>query len=595
MAPAASEGPAWPELHRERRTIVVVDVVESVRLMQKHEGAFIDCWRGFVNEVRGKVLPAHGGRLVKSLGDGMLLEFTSVPEAVAAALEVRRIMARIGCNFDSAEGISLRIGIHQADVVIDDLDVYGSGVNLASRVAALAQPSQIVLTAQARDALVPSLDGELHDIGECYVKHMTEPVRCFVVDEPDPALTVLPPPLEEAFAGPALAVLPLDAVGEPGAQSIGEAVATELVSLLSRSHRIRVISPLSSRALAARSLSCAQIGTRLGARYLVSGSLACVGERVSITLQLSDTTSSNVVWSDVVRMKLRDVLDPEAGGLPSIVAAMMDAIDKAEVEKARTLPLPTLHSYTLLIGGVMMMHRVGAADFARARKVLEFLADRTGRHPLPKAWLAKWHVLNVQQGWSPDAPSDAAAALRYTAAALDADPGCSLAHTMEGFARANILRDFDGAASCYAHALDVNPSDSLAWLLKGMLHAFRDEGAEAIGACDRALGLSPLDPLRYFYDALAASAALTAGDYGRAVSLARRSLRLNRSHLSTHRALTAALALAGHGAEAQASASELLARDPGFTVSGFLARTPGRGSGTSARIAAALKEAGIPE
>ncbi|MDM0064984.1 adenylate/guanylate cyclase domain-containing protein [Variovorax sp. J31P207] len=593
MGSTTDAGVSWPEL-RARRTIVVVDVVESVRLMQAHEAEFIARWRRFVDEMRTRVLPQYGGRLVKSLGDGMLLEFAETPPALAAALEAQRVIARCSEGFSDGEQLCLRIGAHLADVLVDELDVYGSGVNLAARIMALAQPSQIVISAEARDALVPSLDGEVHDLGECYVKHLTTPVRCFSIEEPQHHPPILPLLSNDAFIGPAIAVMPLDHGGGDLIAGLGEALAGEVASVLSRSRRIRVISQLSTRAVASRGMLCDEIGKRLGARYVLSGTLAAVSGTATVVTELSDVVSGNVLWSEVLQPALAALFDPDSGHVGAIVAGIMDAIDHAEVEKARMLPLPTLQSYTLMIAGVTMMHRTAGADFARARLILEHLLERSGRHPLPRAWLAKWHVLNVQQGWSADPASDARAALDHTARAMEADPACHLAHTIEGFVRANVLRDFDRAGACYTRALDLNPNDALAWLLSGMLHAFRDEGQAAVQACEHAQGLSPLDPLRYFFDALSASAALTAGQYERAVLLARRSLQLNRSHLSTHRALTAALALAGRTDEARTCAAELLARDPGFTVSQFLDRTPGRAFGISTRIAHALRDAGIP-
>lgn len=592
MDSAATGEKAWPELHRVRRAIVVVDVVESVRLMQAHEADFIDRWRRFVNEVRTQVLPQHGGRLVKSLGDGMLLEFEKVPEAVSASLAMHRAIERDNEHDPVLPAVGLRIGVHLADVVVDELDLYGAGVNLAARIAALAGPAQIVLSADARDAIVPSLDGELDDMGECYLKHVDVPVRCFQLKAPELRQHDLPLPAVDVMQGPSIAVMPFDAAAEEDAP--GDAVAEELIGILSRSERLHVISRLSTRSLAGRRLPCEKVGEALGARYVLSGTVQRAGSGYRIHAELADASTSGVVWTESVRVPMNRLLDPDEGGAASIAAGVLDAMDRTEVQRARSLPLPTLRNYTLLVGGVTLMHRTGAHDFARAREILEFLAERTGRHPLPRAWLAKWHVLNVQQGWSASPAADALAALTLTRRALDVDPSCSLAHTVEGFARANILREFDVAEACYSRALDVNPNDSLAWLLSGVLRAFRDEGEVAVAWCERARQLSPLDPLRYFYDALSASAALTAGRYDMAVTLARRSLRLNRSHLSTHRALTAALALAGRGAEAHASAAELLARDPGFTVSGFLARTPGQNYGVARRIADALRDAGVP-
>ena len=179
MAVPTNDGMQWPELQRSRRTIVVVDVVESVRLMQAHEADVIDRWRRFVNEVRGEVLITHGGRLVKSLGDGMLLEFANVPSAVAAALDMQQRIVPYNEAREATAAILLRIGLHTADVVVDDLDIYGTGVNLAARLAGLADPGGIVASAEVRDQLVPGLSAEVEDLGDCYLKHMAEPQRHF--------------------------------------------------------------------------------------------------------------------------------------------------------------------------------------------------------------------------------------------------------------------------------------------------------------------------------------------------------------------------------------------------------------------------------
>jgi adenylate cyclase len=582
-----------PELQRARRAIVVVDVVESVRLMQEDESGFIDRWRRFVNQVRTEVLPAHGGRLVKSLGDGMLLEFASVPQAVAASFALHACAAHVNQGHPPASAIHLRIGSHVAEVASDEFDLYGAGVNLASRVAALASPDGTVVTADVRDALIPDLDAELDDLGECHFKHVAQPQRCFRLSQAtQPAAAAMPAPVP--LQAPSVAVLPLVDASVDGPLVLGQAIAEELIALLARSDRLSVISRLSTSALAARNLSATEVGARLGANYVLSGSIKGDRSRVALTFELADAHSGHVLWAETFAVRLADLLQPDCEVLAAAAAATADTIASIELARATSLPLPNLDSYTLMVGGVALMHRTGASDFGRARELLEHLAERSGRHPVPYAWLGKWHVLKVQQGWSADPKADARSAIDLTARALDADANCSLAHTVEGFARANILREFDIAGTCYERALTANPSDSLAWLLNGMLQAFQGDGDHAVIACDRALLLSPLDPLRYFYDALAASAALTAQKYDRAAELARRSLRLNRSHLSTHRALTAALELAGRHEEAALAAQELLARDPGFTVSSFLARTPGRDFSIGQRIAEALREAGVP-
>src|SRR5580765_3487201 len=216
----------WPELSRQRRAIVVVDVVESVRLMQANEADVIDRWRRFVNEVRTQVLPAHGGRLVKSLGDGLLLEFGTVPAAVAASLDVQRRIMPFNVGRDANAVMGLRIGVHVAEVVVDALDIYGAGVNLAARLADLAAPGEIAASAEARDALAEGVDADLHDLGECFLRRIDEPVRAYRIETPDSdrsflALSDKPPDLTPtvAFIPP----LPLDSSNaNPG---LGELIA----------------------------------------------------------------------------------------------------------------------------------------------------------------------------------------------------------------------------------------------------------------------------------------------------------------------------------------------------------------------------------
>jgi len=589
MSTTATEEPRWPELHRARRAIVVVDVVESVRLMQQHEDDVIDRWRRFVHEVRTEVLPPHGGRLVKSLGDGMLLEFESVPGAAGAVSELHRRLLSAG-DASGPEVLQVRAGAHVADVVVDDLDIYGKGVNLAARLATLAKPRETVISADFRDALVPGLDADIEDLGECFLKHIEKPVRSYRLSPPGkPTMS-----MAQRLEGSVIAVVPFEDLS-PAAAGAGQALAEELIGALSRTSRFHLLSRLSTAALAARGNTVQEIARQLGARYVVAGSVAAMARRLLVRVELSEGDQGRVIWSDKLKGDIGELLEPGDGLVQSIAGSVADAIDRTEVDHLASRPLASLQSYTLMVGGVALMHRTARADFQRAREILEHLVDRSGRHPLPRAWMAKWHVLRVQQGWSDDPQADGRTAVALTRAA-DQFEGCAaaLAMTMEGFARANVLREFDKAEDCYDLALKLNPSDSLAWLLKGVLHAFRGEGQEAMGACIRAQALSPLDPMRYFYDALTASAALSAGAYDEAVQWAQRSLRLNCMHLSTYRVLTAALLLAGRVEEGRAAASRLLALDPGFTVSGFLERTPGRSYPISQRIAQAFREAGIP-
>jgi class 3 adenylate cyclase len=176
---AAAELPCWPLFHRARRAIVVVDVVESVRLMQANEAEVILRWRHLVNDVRQRLLPLHGGRLVKSLGDGMLIEFEAIEDAVAAALALCSCAAKVNEGQAPQERIRLRIGVHVGEVVSDELDIYGHEVNIAQRLSTLARPDDIVASVAVVDGLVPGLHAEVEDMGPRHLKHLREPVRAF--------------------------------------------------------------------------------------------------------------------------------------------------------------------------------------------------------------------------------------------------------------------------------------------------------------------------------------------------------------------------------------------------------------------------------
>jgi adenylate cyclase len=283
--------------------------------------------------------------------------------------------------------------------------------------------------------------------------------------------------------------------------------------------------------------------------------------------------------------------DPLPGRL---VSEACSAMMVRELQRTQGKAPQSLESRTLLLASISLMHRISPLAFQRSQQMLQALIDRTPHLAAPYAWLAKWHVLRVTQGWSENAQADGRAALENTKRALDRDATSSLAMTVEGQVNTYILKRLDMAEQLYAQALQANPNDSLAWLLKGTLHAFRDEGKDAVRHTRQALKLSPLDPLKYYFDSLAATAALSAGQYPRALQLAERSLRLNRTHASTLRAMIAALWNLGRESEARAMASELLKIDPGFSIRTFNERSPAAPFKLGKAVATALEGAGIP-
>jgi adenylate cyclase len=586
--------PAVDEVTRVVRTVLVVDVVESVRLMQEDEAGTVQRWRAFVDYVVHQLLPGQDGRLVKSLGDGLMLEFPRVATAVGMAFEMQEAIAHAGVDVPPGRRLHLRIGIHVSPLVTDEHDIYGHGVNLAARLTTLAGPDEIVVSADVRDQLTPALDADIEDLGECYVKHVQQPVRAFRVGAPGEQPVIERGNLAEDLRA-TIAVIPFrPRTLHATTDVLGQLLADEVISSLSRSPEVNVVSRLSTSAFQGREANLDDVSAYLRADYVVSGSYHVDGDRVTLKAELAETRTMQVAWTQTLKGSVNGIIagdDPLASHLVNEACAAMMV---RELQRSQGKAPQSLQNHTLLLSSITLMHRISPLAFTRAQQMLQVLIERTPRLAAPYAWLAKWHVLRVTQGWSSDAEADGKAALDNTKRALDRDATSSLAMTVEGQVNTYILKRLDVAEQFYAQALQSNPNDSLAWLLKGTLHAFRDEGKEAIRHTRHALRLSPLDPLKYYFDSLAATAALSAGQYQRALQLADRSLRLNRTHASTLRVIITALCRLGRIDDARRHASQLLVLEPGFSVDRYLKRSPGAPYKLGRDVASALADAGVP-
>jgi adenylate cyclase len=591
MPPSLALSPA----ERAVRAVLVVDMAESVRLMQEDEEDTVARWRSLVGETTQAILPQHEGRLVKSLGDGMLLEFPAVLAAVQAAFAIQRSARAANEDVPAGRRVLLRMGVQVGERIADQHDIYGHGVNLAARLAGLAGPGEIVVSAEVRDHLTPSLDADVEDLGECYLKHVRQPVRAYRIGPPGPR-PVFELSAEPETLRPTVAVIPFAArSAAPEHAVLGEIVADDVIAGLSRSADLNVISRLSTSPFRSRDAGPAEIRAHLSADYVLSGAYRASGDRLVWTVELAESRSGRAVWADEARSRVGSVIGGSSELVARIVSRVGAAILARELERAQSNPLPTLESYTLLVGAINLMHRLSPRDFDRAREMLEALIERVPRAATPQAWLGKWHVLRVWQGWSGDAAEEARHALTCTQRALQLDPACTLALVVDGLVHMALLKRLEVAEARYERALEINPNESLGWLWKGTLHAFRGEGGLAMAGARRALRLSPLDPLRHYYDSLASTAALSAHRYEEAVTLAQRSLRVNRTHASTLRALAIAQWQLGRGGDAQRTVQELLRLEPGLTTRAYLERSPGSDYETGRRWAAALRSAGVPE
>lgn len=576
--------------------IVVADMVGSVALFDRDEAGTARRWTRLVNDIETRVLPATGGRLVKSTGDGFILEFGDVSSAMRCSAEIHRAFAAASAGTAPELAMAARVGVHVADVYASALDIFGRGVNLAARLGSLGRPGETIVSAELRDRLVPGLDCDVEDIGASFFKHAAEPVCAFRVvgdGTPEPRWLGADPQLALQSA---IAVVPFEArLVDPAFDAAGEMLADSIIAKLSGCSRLRVISRLSTSKLRGRSLGTRSVGSVLGADFTLGGSYRMAGTQILLIAELAATTDAEVLWVREYRCSIHDLLVPDAEIVARIAAEVADAIAARSVRRARTAPLPTLESFALLLAGTAMMHRSSPEEFRRSREILEALVDRHPRAPEPRAWLAKWYVLRVTRGLAEAGSMETGRALEQTRRALDAEPDCSLALAIEGFVHIHMSRDLDLAERRIDDSISVNPNEALGWLFRSVTLGFKGEGPVSLAAAETALRLSPIDPMHHYFDALASAAAIRAGDFARASSLAVRALRINRNHLPTLRCLAIAQVETGNPEEARKSVGRILELDPQFTIARYLARAP---TGTEAKLAMytqALREAGVPE
>lgn len=578
-----------------KRAVLLVDVVESVRLVEQDEAGAIARWLAFVEHVKTRVLPEWKGRAVKSLGDGLLLDFDDARSAAAAAFAIQHASNRENEGRAESSRMHLRMGLEVSDVVIEPDDLHGRGVNLAARLMSLAGPGEIVVSAHVHDQLTPDLDAESEDLGDCFLRHVSQPVRAYRIGPPGPRPLTRPAAPHDELA-PFVAVLPFaPRLTAPEHEVIGEILAEEVIRSLSVTADLNVISRLSTSLFRGRQLSLDEIRTHLNADYVLSGVFSSDGNGLTLNAELAEARSGRILWTDRAKARVSDVVSGDPQLTARIAAEVNSAIVAGELRHAQTQSLPTLKSYSLLLGAIALMHRLSIDDFHYARELLQTLLERGSRHPIALAWLANWHVLRVQQGWSADEKAEALRALDCTKRALDADPNCSLALAVDGFVHTNLVKRLDVAEERYNAALASNPNNAFAWLLRGTLFTFKEDGARAINDTQHALSLAPLGPHRWFYDALAAGACLTARDYDRAFALSLRSKKANRKHPSTLRILTVAQWQLGLHEDARRTARELLAIQPDLTVGRWRARSPGGSTATGSEIAKVLRLVGVPE
>ncbi|MBT9552050.1 MAG: hypothetical protein IV088_14445 [Hydrogenophaga sp.] len=580
----------------QNKVVLVMDLVESVRLMASNEASVVFHWHSFLQHARDEVLPRHGGRLVKSLGDGILVEFDEVAPAAKATLRLHRFFDEYNRRRDDDSKLWLRAGLNATHLYVDDHDVFGHGVNLAARVAGLAGPGETVITANVHDALVDGVDGDMADMGECYLKHWPEPVRTWTLSPPSGTGLFLKP---AALARPddfraTIAVLPFVSRGNVAEHFvIGELLADGVIVQLSRSQHLRVISRLSTSVLRGREDANQTASQQLDAHFVLSGSYVAMGDRVLVTAELCNSRSNEVIWADRLTGDVMDVVQQESELINALASTCADQLLHSEVQRTLTQALPRLDSSALMLGAINLMHRSTRRDLERSQQLLEALVDRHKRSVAPWAWLAKWHIMQVVQGIAPNPQESFQRAIDISDRALDMAPDSALALSVKGHAMCHLGKDVEESNRLLNEATHSNPNDPMARLYSSVWSQLWGRPADSLQAAQDALALSPLDPQRYYFEMMLANSHLAMGNYAAAIELCKSSLSKNRYHAPTVRVLVFSQYEAGLRDDARRTLELLCQLQPDLTVNRYLAS--GNQSQTRQHGARVLKALGLPE
>ena len=517
-------------------------------------------------------------RLRTSRENTILVETENVSHALQLALQVKA---------KDPSG-HFRLGLDLCNVQSARDEISGPRVQ---QVVSQAAAREILATQDIQGLALDELDCVFEDLGERKVGRSE--VRIFRV-HPAGGIERTTSRIDSQSLLPTIAVIPFEP-RVPGERALlGEVIAEDVISALSRSAELNVTSRLSTRAFSMREATLAEVGFALRADYVLSGSFIEAEGRVILNAELSVVDSGQVLWTERLECKIAEILQ-DLETVHTIVSHVRRAIVLSEIRAAKEYPLAELSNHNLLLGAVGLMHRMSANDFKTARLLLNALVERVPHQPAPQAWMARWHVLRVQQGWSESPLEEARSALEASKAALDIDPENSHALASEGMVLTNLSHRLDEAEDRYNTALEFNPNDAYGSLLRGTLYGFQGKGKEAKQDTDRALHLAPLDPHRFFFLALAAGANFAAGDYEKALSLAETSLRMNRTHTSTLRVKILAQLGLGQGDAARETTQTLMSLQPNLRVGEWFKNTPSREFEIGKQIASMLKDAGVPE
>ena len=580
----------------ERRLVAImaVDVVGYSRLMGADEEGTLAALKAIRRELVDPRIVEHRGRIVKTTGDGLLVEFASIVDAVRCAVEVQREMAERNTDVPAETRIEFRVGINLGDIIIDGDDIFGDGVNVAARLETLAEPGGICVSRVVRDQVRDKLPFAFEDMGEQQVKNIARPVRVFRVQmtaaapEPKPALA-LPDK-------PSLAVLPFQNMsGDPEQEYFADGMVEEIITALSRIKWLFVIARNSTFTYKGQSVDVKQVGRELGVRYVLEGSVRKGGNRVRITAQMIEAETGAHLWADRFDGSLEDIFDLQDTVAAAVAGVIEPKLRVAATERSRRKPTESLDAYDCFLRAAPLVWAMTREANAEALSLTRRAIALDPTYASAYALAAQCYVFRRTMNWEDSLDEGAAEGARLAKKAVDLAGDDSTALYMAGQALAYLAREYDAALVAMERSLALSPSSAAAHAYCGWVHVYRGEGAQALDRFRDALRLSPYDDMALLFHSGIARAYLVEKKYEEAVAAARRPLQGNAHWAGTWRILAASYAHLGQLDEARDAVQRLLQIDPDLTVTKAKELMGMRDNVDAAHLIEGLRLAGLPE
>ena len=578
-------------VERRLAAILAADMVGYSRLMETDETGTLARLKTHRLEMIDPAIAKWHGRIIKTTGDGMLVDFGAVADAVQCAAEIQRRMARRNTDVSPPRWIQFRIGINLGDVIVEDDDIFGDGVNVAARLQELAPPGGICVSAAVRDQVGDRLDVSFEDLGERIVKNITRPIRIFriVLDE-EPQPEGRDAARHTAAVKPSMVVLPfLNMSGDAEQEFFADGLTEDIITELSRFRGLLVISRNSSFVHKGKAVKVQDVAREFGVHYVVEGSVRKAGDRVRVTVQLIDAETDRHIWAERYDRKMEDIFAIQDEITCAIVGTLPGRIEAARHDRAKRKPTENMAAYEYVLTGKILHHRSTREDNAEAQRMLDRAIALDPKYAHAHSWKACVLGQTWVYNWCEDRVATWNQVVNEGQIALALDDNDSDVHRV--LAAISLAHDdHDKAQYHQERALSLNPNDDLILVQNGEILTWLGRPEDGIEWIKKAMRLNPYHPER-FWNHLG-RAYFTAQQYAEAVQAFSRITAPDHTH---HAFLAAALARLGDRTAAAAHTQEVLKREPNFSVRNYLATLHYKVDSDRERYREGLLKAGLPE